>query len=612
MKVSEQFIANLSSRIDLVDLIGKKVALRQAGANFVGLCPFHQEKTPSFTVNKNKQFFHCFGCKESGDAIRFTMLLERKGFLETVEELANQYGLCLEKAPSPLPNPLIEKIYKILNLAVDFYHQELLKNNPQAVAALGYLTNRGINLTTIRNFKLGFVNANWTGLIDFFEQQITEHSLENEQDLKNLLQQAGLILEKNGKFYDRFRSRVMFPIRNKFGKVIAFGARALSDEQIPKYLNSPETIVFSKQQELYGLYEVKTRLRNLNSLIVVEGYLDVLTLVQAEVCNVVATLGTALNEHHIKTIVNIVPEVIFCFDGDTAGYKAAARAMELSIELIGAGVLNSKHIVKFISLPSGHDPDSIIREKGVQEFKQLIVEAKVLSDFFFEYLYKKYPDRNIENLNKLAQEAKMQIAKLKNNLLQNLWYEKLAGILGIDSVVFKTEQNSEQKTEQNRFNKKTQQKTQNYNYPISNAIKALAMLLINNSLLSLCDELNINNNEKLAIQTLPADIDLFITVVNIFRDKKDLLLKNENDNIIEKLTSYLAPVYVQKLLLLDVNKIVQCIPADGMEQEFIGAVKKIKRVLVEQTVDDLLILSKQRSLAEQEKLLLQQLLQCFN
>ena len=616
MRVSEQFIASLLSRVDLVDLIGKKVTLRHVGANFVGLCPFHQEKTPSFTVNKDKQFFHCFGCKESGDAIRFLMLVERKSFLETVEVLANQYGLCLEKEPSQPPNPLIEKIYKILNIAADFYHQELLKSNSQAVAALSYLTNRGINLTTVRHFKLGFVNSNWTGLIDFCERQVLEQVLEKDLDLKVLLQQAGLILEKNGKFYDRFRSRIMFPIRNKFGKIMAFGARALSAEQTPKYLNSPETMVFSKHQELYGLDEVKSKLKNLNSLIVVEGYLDVLTLIQSELYNVVATLGTALNEHHIKTIINIVPEIIFCFDGDTAGYKAAIRAMELSIGLMGAGVLHSKHIVKFVSLPTGYDPDLLIREKGSQEFKQFIMEAKVLSDFFFEYLSKKYPDRNIENLNKLAQEAKLQINKLPDNLLQNLWYEKLAAILGIDSNVLKTEQKTVEK--QNSFNNKKElfknsfKKTEiygnktNYNYPVANVTKALAMLLVDNSLLSLCDELN---NMKFSISKLPADIDLFIKVINALNKIKDSISNNENYNIIEKLTFYLEPVYAQKLLLLDFKKIVQFIPLGGMEQEFIGAVKKINKVLVEQTVDELLMASKQRNLEEQEKLLLQQLLQ---
>ena len=602
MRISEQFIASLLSRINLVDLISKKVTLRHVGANFIGLCPFHQEKTPSFTVNKDKQFFHCFGCKESGDAIRFLMLTEHKSFVDTVEILANQYGLHMEKEPAHEPNPLIEKIYKILNVAVDFYHQELLKSNAQATTALGYLTNRGINLTTVRRFKLGFVNSNWTGLLDFCSREVL---LEHDLDLKVLLQQAGLILEKNGKFYDRFRSRIMFPIRNKFGKTIGFGARALSSEQTPKYLNSPETIVFSKNQELYGLDEVKSKLNNLNSLIVVEGYLDVLMLAQSEIYNVVATLGTALNEHHVKTIFNIVPEIVFCFDGDLAGCKASVRAMELAISMMGAGILQSKHVIKFVSLPNGYDPDLLVREKGAKEFKQFILEAKVLSDFFFEYLSRKYPEKNIESLNKLAEEAKLQIAKLPDNLLQNLWYEKLAGLLGIESSVFK--QNNSQRV----FVKHSSQKTltsnsrSSYSYPISNATKALAMLLMDNNLLKLCGSLN---NAKFSILKLPSDIDLFIKVVQTLQSLKSSATVNEFNITIEKLTTYLEPVYAQKLLLIEAKKIVQFIPVEGIEQEFMGAVKKVNRVLVEQTVDDLLLVSKQRTLEEQEKLLLQQML----
>ncbi len=625
MRVSEQFIASLLSRINLVDLISKKVNLRQVGNNFIGLCPFHQEKTPSFTVNSDKQFFHCFGCKESGDAIRFFMTIEHKGFLESVEILANQYGLHLEKDLTAQPDPLIEKIYKILHLAADFYHQELLKSNTQAINALNYLTNRGINLTTVRHFKLGFVNSNWTNLIDFFEQQDLGEifPLEKDINIKNLLQQAGLISEKNSKFFDRFRARIMFPIRNKFGKVIAFGARALNVEQTPKYLNSPETIVFTKNQELYGLDEIKNKLKNLNSLIVVEGYLDVLTLFQAEIYNAVATLGTALNEQHIKTIINIVPEIIFCFDGDNAGYKAAVRAMEFAIGMTGKGILQHNHIIKFVSLPNGYDPDLLVKEKGCQVFKQMVLEARGLSDFFFEYLLKKHPGNNIESLNNLAQEAKVQIARLPNNLLQNLWYEKLSEILGIESSLIKTEQKTTSHGYNKRHNQqevinystnKTPKKNSNtnianYKYPISNATKAVAMLLMDHHLLAFCDELS---NAKFSMLNLPPDIDLFIKVIQELQNLKNSLLLNENNITIEKLTAYLEPMHIQRLLLIDPKKIVQFIPAAGMEQEFKGAVKKVMRMLVENTVDELLNVSKHRNLEASEKLLLQQLLNDFS
>lgn len=635
MRVSEQFIASLLARINLVELISKKITLRQAGANFIGLCPFHQEKTPSFTVNQNKQFFHCFGCKESGDAIRFFMLIEHKGFLESVEDLANQYGLYLEKEPASHPDPLIEKAHKILNVAADFYHKELFKSNPQAIAALNYLIDRGLNLTTIRHFNLGFANSGWTNLIDFCEQQATAKVLELEKniDIKTTLNQAGLIIEKNCKFYDRFRARIMFPICNKFSKVVAFGARAVNLEQTPKYLNSPETIVFSKQKELYGLDKIKNKLKIFTSLIVVEGYIDVLTLFQAEIYNVVATLGTALNEYHIRTIINIVPEIIFCFDGDLAGNKAAIRAMNFAINMIGAGILNNNHIVRFVSLPKSYDPDLLVKEKGATEFKKIVLEAKVLSDFFFEYLLKKYPDNNIESLNKLAEEAKSQINKLPNNLLQDLWYEKLAGILGIQSDILKPKSNSAKVStiqnhgynNSNYYNKKESARSyakkpltynnnniSNHKYPVSNATKALAMLLLDNNLLSLCSNLcsKLDNNDLCTVN-LPPDIDLFIKIVRILQDLKNskIITDNKQQVDIEKLMPYLETVYAQRLLLLESKKIVQFIPFAGMEQEFLGAVKRIDRVLIENTVDELLTISKQRNLEAKEKLLLQQLLQ---
>ena len=277
MRIPEQFVASLLSRIDLIELINKKVKLKQVGTNFIGLCPFHQEKTPSFSVNKDKQFFHCFGCKESGDAIKFFMLMEHKGFVDSVEALSKQYGLSLEKVSTSETNPLIDNIYKIMDFAANFYHQELMKNKMQSIVALKYLTARGISLTTVKAFNLGFANSNWTNLIDVCTKEDLSicANFSGHVDIKNLLQQAGLITEKNGKFYDRFRSRIMFPIYNKFNKVIAFGARAIDAENNPpKYLNSPETLVFTKQKELYGLSEVKSKLKNINNLIVVEGYLD--------------------------------------------------------------------------------------------------------------------------------------------------------------------------------------------------------------------------------------------------------------------------------------------------------------------------------------------------
>lgn len=587
MRVSEQFISSLLARIDLVDLINKKINLRRVGANFIGLCPFHEEKTPSFTVNQAKQFFHCFGCQKSGDAIQFIMETEHKSFVDAVTNLADSYGLCLEKEPEV--DPIIAEIYNVLDLAENYFHKELFNNNPVSIKAINYLEQRSINLETIKHFKLGVANAGWTNLVDFFSKQ------KQFIDLKLLLQ-SGLAVEKNDKLYDRFRLRIIFPIKNKFGKTIGFGARALTQEQTPKYLNSPETIVFKKNQELYGLNEVKARLKSINSLIIVEGYLDVLTLMQSGISNVVATLGTALNETHVKIAFGVAPEINFCFDGDSAGYKAMIKAMELCMNMLALGEITAKQIVKFVLLPNSYDPDLLVKEQGSAQFINCVANAKSLSQFFFEYLAKKYPDKTVENLNQLAQEAKLYLNKFKDYLLRNLWEQKLKELLGIDLALsnFNNKDNNKKFSNLNRFNSKN-----NYPvYPVTNATKALAMLLIKPELLKFCDLLDYSKFTN--IKLLP-DVDLFIKVVILINNN----IKNVN---IEYLVLNLEQVYIQKLRLIEAEKIVQLIPEAGIEQEFIGAVKKINTEVKKQLVDELLIISKNRNLESQEKLLLQQIL----
>lgn len=591
MKVTEQFIASLLARIDLVELINKRINLRKVGANFIGLCPFHQEKTPSFTVNTEKQFFHCFGCKKSGDAIQFVMDLERKSFVDTVETLANNYGLYLEKSSSIIKkvDPLLEKIYNILAITASFYHEELFKNNPISKNALKYLTDRGINLATIKQFNIGFASPGWTNIIDFLNKQ--------SFDLVDL-KQAGLVVEKNDKCYDRFRLRIIFPIKNKFAQVIGFGARALSVEQTPKYLNSPETLAFKKNQELYGLDIAKTVLKNIDNLIVVEGYVDVLTLVQSGISNVVATLGTAFSEYHLKNIFNLTSEIIFCFDGDLAGYKATVRVMELSMRMLANELISNKQTIKFVLLPNNYDPDLLIRKKGIKEFQSCLQNAMTLSDFFFDYLAKKYPEKTIENLNKLAQEGKLYISKIKDALLQNLWYEKLANFLGVDSNSFKQQNNN--KISKNKFiNNTNNANKNNYNYLISNAYRILAILLIEPGMLPYCRVLE---DEQFSNLKLSFELELLIKIIRILERLGSKAIT------VEELAFHLEPVYAQKLLLIDIKKIVQNIPREGIEQELLGAVKNIKRELIGYKVDDLLNLAKIRNLEKQEKLLLQQIL----
>lgn len=587
MKVSEQFIANVLSKIDLVELISKKVHLRRVGANFIGLCPFHQENTPSFTVNPIKQFFHCFGCKKSGDAISFLIEKEQKTFIDALTILANQSGLSLDSdAEYTVHNPLIDKVHKILDQAASYYHQELLNQNSSvAKKALDYLHNRGLSIDIIKRYKLGVAYAGWTNLYDLLVKQYSDVSV---------LQHTGLFLEKNGKFYDRFRSRIVFPIINKFGKTVGFGARALTAEQIPKYLNSPESIVFKKNQELYGLYYAKNYSNNFNTAIVVEGYLDVLTLTQAGISNVVATLGTAINENHLRSLLYKVPEIIFCFDGDIAGYKATVKAMVLCIDMIARDIIKSKHIVKFVLLPENYDPDSLVKEQSAKALLYYLEQAKLLSDFFFAYLEHKYPNKSIENLNQLAQEAKSYIDKFNDNVLKKLWYQKLSKLLGVEYIENVSSSSIKKHPKTPRI------------YPISNAYRVIAMLVLDPKLVKFC---SILINDRFAHLKLAEDLTLLIKIIELLQ-RSETLLYNSKDTM-HYLTSNLEPVYAQKLLLLNISKMVPLIiniSTEEIEQEFIGAVKKINKELIEKLVEGLLMLAKSRNLETQEKLLLQQML----
>lgn len=596
MKVSEQFIANVLSKIDLVELISKKVHLRRVGANFIGLCPFHQENTPSFTVNPIKQFFYCFGCKKSGDAISFLIEKEQKTFIDALTILSNQVGLSLSSdAEYTVNNPLIDKVYKILDQAAYFYHQTLLNENSSvAKTARDYLHNRGISIDIVRRYKLGVADTGWTNIYDLLVKQYSDVSL---------LQHTGLFVEKNGKFYDRFRTRIIFPIINKFGKTIGFGARALAVEQTPKYLNSPESMVFKKNQELYGLYHAKNDSKNFNTAIVVEGYLDVLTLTQAGISNVVATLGTAVNENHLRSLLYMVSEIVFCFDGDVAGYQATVKAMILCINMMSQGIIKSKHILKFVLLPDNYDPDLLVKEQGTTALLYYLEKAKLLSDFFFDYLDRKYPEKSIENLNQLAQEAKSHIDKFNDHVLKKLWYQKLSKLLGIEYN--EIENNNVNTKYVSVANMKKDQKKQRI-YPISNAYRVIAMLVSDPKLVKFC---NILINDRFANLKLAVDLTLLIKVIKLLQ-RSQTLLYNNNDTM-HYLTCNLEPVYAQKLLLLDINKIVPLIiniSKEEIEQEFIGAVKKINKELIEKLVEELLMLAKSRTLETQEKLLLQQML----
>src|SRR4051812_40718143 len=373
MAIPQNFIQELLARADVVEIVGRFVQLKKGGANYMGLCPFHGEKSPSFTVSPAKQFFHCFGCGKNGNAIGFLMDYAGMGFVEAVKDLAGQYGMQVpdddlspaERERQAQQRQRQQTLSDVLEKAGDAYRKNL-KKSPRAVA---YFKGRGLSGAVARQFGLGYAPEGWRSLASVFP---------NYDD--PLLAESGLVIvnEEDGKRYDRFRDRVMFPIRNVKGECIGFGGRVLGDDK-PKYLNSPETPVFSKGRELYGLWEARNALREAGYVLVTEGYMDVIGLAQMGFPNAVATLGTACTPDHVQKLFRFTDSVVFSFDGDAAGRRAARKALDGALPYA-----TDVRTVKFLFLPAEHDPDSYIREYGRDAFARYVSDAMPLSRFLIE------------------------------------------------------------------------------------------------------------------------------------------------------------------------------------------------------------------------------------
>ena len=373
-RIPQKFIDDLLDRLDIVEIIDRRVKLKKTGKNFSACCPFHDEKTPSFSVNPEKQFFYCFGCGAGGNAIGFVMDYERLDFPEAVENLAQSAGLEVpreetrpgERSPTDTNKPLLE----ILEHAAQFFEYSL-RHHPEAQRAVAYLKQRGLSGEIAKRYRLGYAPPGWDNLLK---------ALGKDDAARNRLMTTGMLVKNDReRIYDRFRDRVIFPIVDQRGRVIAFGGRVLGDDK-PKYLNSPETPVFAKSRELYGLYQARHASRGLDRMVVVEGYMDVIALAQHGVSYAVATLGTATSEAHLERLYRMTPEVIFCFDGDEAGRKAAFRGLEAALPAMQDG-----RQARFLFLPDGEDPDTLIRSKGRDFFENLLDNAQPLEEFLFAH-----------------------------------------------------------------------------------------------------------------------------------------------------------------------------------------------------------------------------------
>lgn len=422
--IPQSFIDDLLNRTDIVDVVSSRVQMKKAGKNYTACCPFHKEKNPSFSVSPDKQFYYCFGCGAGGNALGFIMDHDNLDFPQAVEELAKAAGMEIPREESGRPHkprqPTDSPLYPLLTAAADFYRQAL-KSHPARKAAVDYLKGRGLTGEIARDFGLGFAPPGWDNLY----KHLSSDTLQQKAMID-----AGLLVEnaETGKRYDRFRDRVMFPIRDSRGRIIAFGGRVLGDDK-PKYLNSPETPVFHKGQELYGLFEARKFNRSLDEIIVVEGYMDVIALAQQGLRNAVATLGTATSEEHMKRLFRVVPSVLFCFDGDQAGRNAAWRALEATLPCLQDG-----RRARFLFLPEGEDPDTLVRSEGTDAFKARINQhAQPLADYFFQQLTEEADPRSLEGKAHMATLAAPLIDKVPGANLRALMRQRLSEITGLTS-----------------------------------------------------------------------------------------------------------------------------------------------------------------------------------
>jgi DNA primase len=418
-RIPAEFIDDLLTRTDIVDLVGTRIQLRKAGKDYQARCPFHDEKSPSFTVSPDKQFYHCFGCGAHGTAIGFLMEYDRLDFREAIQELAQRVGLEVPGgSESTDSGPDLGALYGLHEQAAEIYREQL-RVHPDAPRAVAYLKGRGLTGDIAARFGIGFAPPDGQLLLS----RLGKGPAERERLLS-----CGLIFDQDGRRRDRFRDRITFPIRDRRGRVIGFGGRLLGEGK-PKYLNSPETPIFHKGRELYGLFETQKANRKLESVLVVEGYMDVIALAQFGVTNVVATLGTATSAEHLQLLARTAPEVVFCFDGDRAGRAAAWKALETTLPSA-----TGRQSIRFLFLPEGEDPDTLVRAEGADAFRDRMTRAQPLSEFLFEQLCEQVDMTNIDGRARLSALAQPLIQKVPPGIYHDMLAGRLAALAGLPPV----------------------------------------------------------------------------------------------------------------------------------------------------------------------------------
>ncbi|BFT29172.1 DNA primase [Alteromonas sp. D210916BOD_24] len=480
-KIPRDFIDDLLSRTDVVEIVDSRVKLKKAGKNYQACCPFHNEKTPSFTVSQDKQFYHCFGCGAHGNAISFVMEFDRLEFVEAIEELARYHGLEVPREKGSRPAMSEEKKqqqqddYAVMEQVTRFFQQQL-RQNSNSKKAIDYLKNRGLSGDIVKQWEIGYAPDSWDALLNAFGT--------DAQRVKQLVDLKLVNRNDQGRTYDFFRDRIMFPIRDKRGRVVGFGGRVLDDGG-PKYLNSPETRIFHKGSELFGFYSVRQQNRTLDTVVIVEGYMDVVALSQFDINIATAALGTATTPEHIQMLVRATSHIVCCYDGDRAGREAAWRALENALPALKDGVRLS-----FLFLPDGEDPDTMVRQVGKAGFMGMLDDAMPLSRFFFENLLKTHNVGTPEGKIALKKAAMPLIESTLGDDQKHMLLEELAKHTG-EFDRFKLQQDiskANQGTKQGFSPNRTQ-----VNKPKLSPLRMLIRLLLDKpSLASQCEDVQVS------------------------------------------------------------------------------------------------------------------------
>ncbi len=575
-RIPKDFIDQLLTRVDIIDVIGSRVPLKKAGREYQACCPFHNEKTASFTVSPTKQFYHCFGCGAHGSAISFLMEYEHLAYPEAIEALARTAGVQVPREgaeDAPKRKPTNKSLYTLMEEATTWFQAQL----PQNPAAREYLQQRGLSADIISRFGIGYAPSGWDNL----GRKLAAYGEEK------LLATGMATQNEAGKVYDRFRERIMFPIRDKRGRVIGFGGRVLGNDT-PKYLNSPETEIFHKGSELYGLFEARQHTRKLERLLVVEGYMDVIALAQYGITYAVATLGTATTPEHVRLLFRTVPEIIFCFDGDRAGKQAAWRALENALP-----ELQDDKNVGFLFLPNGEDPDSHVRQIGKEAFEASLQKALPLTKFFMIGLNNQLGFRENATLNvteertKFVKEAAMLMAKMPNILQKRQLMPELVRMGALDpgqkKIFNQYAKNNAQEAppiRQSRLNEQTVRRT-----PMRHAI---ALLLDYPNLAQ-----EVGNPEQWARYEV-AGLDLFLAILEIIEAHPHI----QTAALVER---FRATEYEAALSRLTSGQFQYPADSDIPLKEFRDCLTQIRRQAQQQQLDKLLQQEQVEGLTAQER-----------